>query len=409
MVSPIGEARKIAGTWPAAVILYRLQYWMKKTKITRNGHKWVVMSREEWLEELSLTLDEYRGGMKHLKDLCIIHTEKHLFKGKIHSFIRFTDGFNKHEKEEKPKQNNRGGKPANDKGRRTSTIIEGCTPLLDNGDKTSINGGSNPSTISGLNPSIHINTTYLYKSELDKSEIKGVSSGSSPASAFLPGTKFASEGEKIEKNKTQNTRKIKHENLENPPKQKLENPKNSNEGKMKVADVLQNLKGSKHNHRKDSVPQLTFLWKNLVPELFDVEYVHLTKQQCGMFKHFRDKCPKGEASKILEWTLNNWIKFVKEVESRMGIKNTPAYPKVDFLLKYTDIAVDLQKKARNWKKGLASPQLSDKLEENLQLIANGGKSPQTPPPPRRQSDQQPQSYNDLMSIIGSGSECTDEV
>jgi len=403
MTSPIGKAKQIAGTATAAILLYRLQYWMKKTKITRNGQKWVVMSREEWLEELSMTLDEYRGAIRRLKTLNVIYTEKHLFKGKVHSFIRFTDEFTRREKEAENGQDNKGDTPSTDRGRNPSNTTGVSTPLLDNGDNPPINRGNSPSTANGNNPSIHIdNNNYLYKSELYKSEIKGVSSGSSPAGDFCPEQNLAPGEEKIKKIKPKNTRKIKHGNLENSPKQKLENSEKQKDEKMKVADVLQNLKGNKHNHRKDSVPQLTFLWKNLVSELFDVEFIHLTKQQCGMFKHFRDKCPKGEAAKILEWTLNNWIKFVKTVESRMGIKNTPAYPKVDFLLKHTDIAVDLHKKARNWKKELASAQLSAKLGNNLQLIA--AKSSQEPPPPRRRSDQQPKSYSDLMSIIGSGSE-----
>jgi len=402
MTSPIGRAKQIAGTANAAILLYRIQYWMTKTKITRNGYKWVVMSRDEWLEELAMTQDEYRGAMRRLKDLHIIHTEKHLFKGKVHSFIRLTDEFNNREKETKKERSNKGVKPAMDSGRNPPNTTGVSSPLLDSGKNPTINEGDTTPTASGSNPPIHIDTTYLYKSELDKSEIKGVSSGSFPASAFSSNLKLASEGKEIEKIKDGKTRKIKHENLENPPKQKIENSEKQKAGEMKVADILQNLKGIKHNHRKDSIPQLTFLWKNLVPELFDVEFIHLTKQQCGMFKHFRDKCPKGEAAKILDWTLNNWIKFVKEVESRMGIKNTPAYPKVDFLLKHTDIAVDLQKKDQNWKKELASAQLSAKLENNLQLIAE--KLHQELPPPRRRSDQQPKSYSDLMSIIGSGSE-----
>jgi len=400
MTSPIGEAHQIAGTWTAAILLYRIQYWIKKTKITRGGYKWIALSREEWMEELDMTLNEYNAALSRLKKLGVIVVETHLLGGRTRAFIRLPEYPPSNEKDEKGGMNIA---TTDNMSIQTTIAVGENTQSRNMNIKTSEGNIKNQISTNMNNHISYIdNNNYLYKSELNKREINKVSSGSSPASGFFPEQNLAPEGEKIEKIKPQNTRKIKHENLENPPEQKLENSQKPKEGKMKVADVLQNLKGSKHNHRKDSVPQLTSLWKNLVSELFDVEFIHLTKQQCGMFKHFRDKCPKGEAAKILEWVLNNWIKFVKEVESRMGIKNTPAYPKVDFLLKHTDIAVDLHKKARNWKKELASTQLSDKLDNNLQLIAT--KSPQKPPSPRRRSDQQPKSYSDLMSIIGSGSE-----
>lgn len=96
MTNPVARAKALAGSWPGAAILLRLTYWMRKTKIRHGPHMWVVMSREEWLEETGCTVNEHKNAVGRLKALDLVVIETHLFRGRTRSFMRLSDGVLEH-------------------------------------------------------------------------------------------------------------------------------------------------------------------------------------------------------------------------------------------------------------------------------------------------------------------------
>lgn len=96
MSNPVARAKALAGSWPGAAILLRLTYWMRKTKIRHGPHMWVVMSRDEWLEETGCTVNEHKNAVGRLKSLDLVVIETHLFRGRTRSFMRLADGVLEH-------------------------------------------------------------------------------------------------------------------------------------------------------------------------------------------------------------------------------------------------------------------------------------------------------------------------
>lgn len=313
MKNPIAQAKALAGTWPAAAVLLRLSYWMGKTKIRRGPHRWVVMSRDEWLEETGCTLKEYTNAIKRLKEAGLVTAEYHLYRGKRHGFFRLTD--------------------------LALNALKGTA-------------GSDPE---GTLHSYPVGTPIKEPSVLSevKKGDKKVSSGSSPAT---------------EPNGCE------HE-----------------DGTiMKISETLAAQAAKKHLHKPDTVKQLEFVWKETFADVYEQSMVHVTKKQLGQMKHFLAKCPEGTAAKVLEWSIRNWVEFVKDVETKAGIKSTPSHPSIDFLLKHAWIAVALatSSKLPGPEKQEASPGLP--AAKTVQLIS------------QPEEDDQPKSFEELMAILGSG-------
>lgn len=85
------RCREAAGSWPAAVLLYRIIYWQPYLKVKRGHHKWLVRTGNELAKECALTPKEYKNAIRHLKEANLVAVEKHLFNGLAQSFIRLTE------------------------------------------------------------------------------------------------------------------------------------------------------------------------------------------------------------------------------------------------------------------------------------------------------------------------------
>ena len=75
----------------AAILLYRIAFWMPKAKVSHGGLKWVANSASQWCRETGLSFDQYRRAIARLKTLGLVETEQHLFGGKNVTHVRLTD------------------------------------------------------------------------------------------------------------------------------------------------------------------------------------------------------------------------------------------------------------------------------------------------------------------------------
>ncbi len=107
---------------------------------------------------------------------------------------------------------------------------------------------------------------------------------------------------------------------------------------MKMHEVEAAVKAQKLTHKPDSVKALEFAWKKRVAETTGATVI-LKAKELGQLKQFQKLCPDGKADKVLSAVLDDWIGYVKGVQSDMGLKTTPAVPSIGFLLQYASNAV----------------------------------------------------------------------
>jgi hypothetical protein len=88
--SPLARYYDATTSWPAAILLYQIAYWMPKAKIRRGGHTWIAKPAAEWCAETALTLDQYRRAVHRLRHLRFVATAQHRFQGKVVTHLRLT-------------------------------------------------------------------------------------------------------------------------------------------------------------------------------------------------------------------------------------------------------------------------------------------------------------------------------
>ncbi len=159
------------------------------------------------------------------------------------------------------------------------------------------------------------------------------------------------------------------------------------DGKVaKAADILATTKWGK-KHKPDSGSELAFAWKNAMADVYGEVMVHLTGEQVGKLMHVIPKVGEGNAAKVIEYAISNWIEFVKTVETEAGIKTTPAKPNVTFFLKHAAIAASLcaqpEKPAPKKQEAVAGVQ----AVKSVQLISHS-------------DSDKIQSMDELLSILG---------
>lgn len=97
-----------------------------------------------------------------------------------------------------------------------------------------------------------------------------------------------------------------------------------------------------HNkiHKADGAAGVYKLWSVTRNEQTGVIH-NLSNADKAKLKMFMGKCGKAEATKVLDYTLRHWLEFTSTVEQDAGTTKSPAQPQIEFLLKYTTIAVQL--------------------------------------------------------------------
>ena len=76
-----------------AILLYRVLYWIGRTKVVKKGKAWVVRSHLDWVDELGLSIKQVKCAVARLRDRGIIETETHLFANKAVNHLRIRDRF----------------------------------------------------------------------------------------------------------------------------------------------------------------------------------------------------------------------------------------------------------------------------------------------------------------------------
>ncbi|MCO5157894.1 MAG: hypothetical protein M9945_14290 [Aquamicrobium sp.] len=349
MPNPFARCMNVAGSQSAGAILFRLTYWLPKSKIKdASGRRWVSFSRERWMVEAALTEAQVKRGLAQLKQIGVINVQTKLVKGKKASFVTLTDYGQKCISA--PEQ-------VGQKCKIAPGAVQNCA---------SQNLGNAPS----------IDTTYL--SEGKGSEGNVVSSVTSHAGVY-PG-------------KTSGPGKV-GSMIRLPPKAKRQgmNAEAAPSKPKSVHDVVAHVKANKMLHKPDSVSGLSFLWKNLLHEHHGLVATVTTKKELGLLKHFLNKCPPGTAEQAMTAAMLDWIKFAKTVEQQAGVKTSPSKPKLEFLLTHAGVAVNL----------IGSPSTSKPLNQeagkgvgasrNLQSIAHNANTDPV---------DEVQDLDQLLSILG---------
>jgi hypothetical protein len=82
----------VAGGERCGLFLHKLLRWHRYTKVTRNGYKWVTLTRAGWQAELHCTPKQIRLVLEKMTALDFIVREQHFFCGNKPSlFVRPTE------------------------------------------------------------------------------------------------------------------------------------------------------------------------------------------------------------------------------------------------------------------------------------------------------------------------------
>lgn len=73
------------------LFLHKFLRWHRYTKVTRNGYKWVTLTRAGWQAELNCTPKQIRLVLEKMTALDFIVREQHRFANKASLFVRPTE------------------------------------------------------------------------------------------------------------------------------------------------------------------------------------------------------------------------------------------------------------------------------------------------------------------------------
>ena len=84
--------KKVVGGSPnAGNFLYRLVWWDRHSTIVRDGKRWVIHTREWWMDELDITVAQHKEAMKAIMATGLVEREYHLFGGARMTHLRLND------------------------------------------------------------------------------------------------------------------------------------------------------------------------------------------------------------------------------------------------------------------------------------------------------------------------------
>src|SRR5690349_11430658 len=76
----------------AAILLYRIQWWMPKAKVVKREKLWIAKSREEWCEDAKRTPKQIKTALAELKKAGRIETAQMLFANRPILHVRLLEG-----------------------------------------------------------------------------------------------------------------------------------------------------------------------------------------------------------------------------------------------------------------------------------------------------------------------------
>jgi hypothetical protein len=271
---------------PAAMILYRMAYWHPRTKVERDGKRWVVKGHQAWMEETSLSQEQIKDGLAKLRALHLIETERHLFGSKISLFQRLTpraELFLKDEQEGQTAPMQESHMAPMQEGQMAPTDQGHMDPIYVQGDKT----GS-------------LDKEFNHSSELA----------------------FASPDPEIQSS--------------------ISEKEEEDMGKT-AHEVLAELSAKKALGKITAVSkpkQLEHWWCATVNEHYGVFVAPFTVKQLGQVKQLIDKLPADKLLPTIEHCLANWVGFCEIAMKNAGTKGFPAMPNIDYMVKHLSSAME---------------------------------------------------------------------
>lgn len=88
---PLHRCIAAAGELLSGHFLHRLLRWHRYTKVRRDGHKWVTLTRAQWQVELDCSLKQLRRVLATMEARGFIVRGQHGFAGKVSLFARPTE------------------------------------------------------------------------------------------------------------------------------------------------------------------------------------------------------------------------------------------------------------------------------------------------------------------------------
>ena len=332
----IGRCVEITGSPVAGIVLYRLIFWKPTRK--HGGRLWIAKTHAELAFETGLTPKQVKTGLARLRELGLIQTSQHLFQGRNVGHVLVT------------------GKCAEQLQGASGVVPDGTTQEGPDGT-----GQGGPQGTAQAGPQGTASYTSYMQGE-SQGESQGYC-GQSPARGTKVSGKDSGEMAKIPRSTSVKDVILAHSSP------------------AKIGTRL---------HKPDSFKALELAWKSTVSEEYDKFVPPLTQKQVGQLKLFRGKCPAGRAEQVMKHAVRHWIEFVKQVETEVGIKATPAEPNLDFLLKHAGVAVNLAASPKHPPEVTQEASVVIPAVQSVQLISESV------------DDEAPQTLEDLLAIIGPG-------
>lgn len=289
------------GNVVAALLMSQIHYWYapakngsSKLRVLRKGKWWIAKSIAEWASECHLSVDQVKYGIKILEAKGLVETEAFMFGKSPVTHLRFLAV--------------QGKGPIFEVPDLTPFLIKGASPI---GNPTqgvgAVTQGVGTATQGvGATPQSITETTHETKKTLqqvgnaeDQPEVQSLTPGGDMA------FKLSTKGKAMDSSKDILAK------ISSTPKKGLEDYQVSPKG-------------------------IYYLWANVVPEVFPEVGCQKawTRKQEGFVNRLVTLWGAQDTRAIVDYTLRNWVKFMKYCEEKSGAFKTPELPSIDILYRY---------------------------------------------------------------------------
>lgn len=311
------ECVAAAGDIVTGVLLSQIVYWClpatdgrSKLTVQRDGFYWIAKTREQWVEETGLTVNQFRRAMGVLQQKRLVSTKVMKFHGVTMVHLRLLQA------------------------------IAGAEPRSGDHNQSGLVMITNP-----------YRTTYNTDREYDDPFVLASRGSRSAHLAIIPRT-----GKKAEGSTGSIGIKETIENVRDrtEPEQDLKQKPTPQGWMMRAADILKRQQSVDHG-------SLGAYWKSRMATVYGGWQKPLTGKECGQLKQL-SKSLGDQTKPIIDYVVNHWGKFASRAGIAAGV-SFPADPHIGFLLKYHAVAVNL-----------LTPEVTSSppvAAEPVQLIATG--------------------------------------
>ena len=264
----------------------------------QEGRDWYALSRDAISGSTGLSLDKVERSLSRVRKAALITSEQHLFGGRNVNHYRVTDAAVE-------------AVVAAASGQQLAVPVS-CKSAVPVSCKVAV--------------PVSCKVAVIYSTASSTASPTAISTGGTIPNGIIPQEGLTP--------KTEDAGKAVEEESS---KEKI-HPKKKNhvEPEMgKMADVEALVKAKKKMHKPDTVASLEKLWINVVFEE-QGSMVVITKKHRGQLAMLLNRWEKPDD--VMAHVLAGWTYFAAKVATDAGVKDTPAYPNLDFLLKHASIA-----------------------------------------------------------------------